>query len=214
MSKHWAWFPPEVHINTGRLCSAGSGCHPVPRLHRSYAALRLPAPFGHGSGSPCRRPTSVRTLVLCPLGRRHVRPHTRRASETGHRLSAKPEFVEERRGPPRLLGRPLRACHGRTPRRIRPLLARLRRGRCCLQVKSSTLGIREDYRFRGRSPTAHTFACLRIAEPFSDDRRKAGYRLGRAHPWPGGIRTRWTTDKISWSHRILQSPLTSIAWSH
>jgi hypothetical protein len=68
MSKHWAWFPPEVHTNTGRLCSAGSGCHPVPRRHRSYAALRLPAPFGRGFGSPCRRPPSWRALVLCPRG--------------------------------------------------------------------------------------------------------------------------------------------------
>ena len=31
---------------------------PVTRLHRSYAALRLPATFGLGSGSPRRWPTS------------------------------------------------------------------------------------------------------------------------------------------------------------
>ncbi len=62
----------------------------------------------------------MRTLVLCPLGRRHVCPHTCRASETANRLSAKPGFVEERRGPPRLRDRPLRACDGRTPRRIQP----------------------------------------------------------------------------------------------
>jgi hypothetical protein len=52
------------------------------------------------------------------LGRRHVHPQTCRASETGRRLSAKPGYVEERRGPPRLLDRPLRTCCGRTPRRI------------------------------------------------------------------------------------------------
>ena len=28
-------------------------------------------------------------------------------------------------------------------------------------------------------------------------RRKARYRPGRAHPWPGGIRTRWMTNKVS-----------------
>ncbi len=65
MSKHWAWFPPEVHINTGRLCSAGSSCLAVPRRQRSYAALRLPAPISHGSGSPCQWPTSMQALVLC-----------------------------------------------------------------------------------------------------------------------------------------------------
>jgi hypothetical protein len=45
-------------------------------------------------------------------------------------------------------------------------------------------------------------------------RRKACYRPGRAHPWPGRIRTCWTTNKVSWRHRILQFPLTSLAWSH
>ena len=65
MSRHWPWFPSEGHIDTGRLCSAGSRCHPVPRRPRSYAALRLPASFGHRSGSPCVWPTSMRVLVLC-----------------------------------------------------------------------------------------------------------------------------------------------------
>jgi hypothetical protein len=50
--------------------------------------------------------------------------------------------------------------------------------------------------------------------PCYQDRRKAYYRLGRAHPWPGRIRTCWTTHKVSWRHRILQFPLTHRAWSH
>jgi hypothetical protein len=45
-------------------------------------------------------------------------------------------------------------------------------------------------------------------------RRKACYRLGRAHPWPGGFRTRWMTNKISWRTCVLQSQLTHRAWSH
>ena len=118
-SRRWTWVPPEDHTNTGRLCSAGSECHLVPRRHRSYAALRLPAPFDHGSGSPCRWPTSMRALVLYPAGPTTRAPATCRASETGRRLSARPGYVEERRGPPRCLGRPLRPCHGRTPRRRR-----------------------------------------------------------------------------------------------
>jgi len=28
---------------------------------------------------------------------------------------------------------------------------------------------------------------------------KACYRRGRAHPWPGRIRTCWTTHKVSWT---------------
>jgi hypothetical protein len=54
MSQPWAWCPPDVHIHTGRLCSVGAGRHPVPQRPRAYAALRLPAPVGPGSGAPCR----------------------------------------------------------------------------------------------------------------------------------------------------------------
>src|SRR5215468_1229511 len=65
MSAHWTWCSSEAHIDTGRLCSAGSRRDPVPRRPRSYAALRLPASVGHGSGSPCQWPTSMQALVLC-----------------------------------------------------------------------------------------------------------------------------------------------------
>ena len=108
-SRRWTWVPPEAHIDTGRLCSAGSRGHPVPRRHRSYAALRLPASIGRGSGSPCLRPPSWRARVLCLVGRRHVRPQTCRASETGHRLSATPGF---RRGEARAsqVTRPSSSC--------------------------------------------------------------------------------------------------------
>ena len=90
MSKPWAWFPSEVPTNTGRLCSAASRGAPVPHRPRSSAALRLPASCGRGSGSPGQRPPSLRALVLCRVGRRPVRSLTCRASETGHRLSARP----------------------------------------------------------------------------------------------------------------------------
>src|SRR5688500_68902 len=60
----------------------------------------------------------MQELLLCLMGRRHVLLQTRRASETTHRLSAKPGYVEEWRRPPRLRGQPLRACPRRTPRRI------------------------------------------------------------------------------------------------
>src|ERR1700757_2363115 len=85
MSAHWAWVPPEDHTNTGRLGSAGSRSDPVPRRQRLSAALRLPAPISHGSGPPCQWPPSMRALVLCLLGRRHVRPQraVRRRRVTG-----------------------------------------------------------------------------------------------------------------------------------
>jgi hypothetical protein len=213
-SKPGAGFPPAVPINPGRLGSTGSGCHPVPRRLRSYAALRLPAPIGPDSGAPCRWPTSMRALVLCPWGRRHGRPPTWRASETGHRCSATPGLVAERQGPPRLLGRPLRTCHGRTPRRIRSPPRPLPQGALGPSRSSSPLGIREGDRFRGRLPHGpHVRLSTPRRGPFCPH-RTAGYRLGRAHPWPGRMRPYETTHKVSWSHRLLPSPLTSIAWSH
>jgi hypothetical protein len=54
------WFPPVVHVNTRRLCSAGSGCLPVPRRHSSYAALRL----------PCSRRPRLRSSLAFGLPRR------------------------------------------------------------------------------------------------------------------------------------------------
>jgi len=217
MSGHQSWFPSKVHINTGCLCSAGSSLPGRSPTSKLICSPPTPCPHWPPLRFPLLWPTSMLTLVLCQKGRRHVCPHTCRASETGHRLSAIPGFVEERRGPPRLRGHPLRACYGRTPRRIssppRPK-KNSRRGLLLPSMKSSTLGIRKDYRFRGRSPTARTFACLRFAELDFQERRKACYRLGRAHPWPGRIPTCWTTNKVSWWHRVLQFPLTHRAWSY
>ena len=57
-SRRRAWVRSKVHTNTGRLCSAGSGCRPVPRRPRSYAALRLPqSRRPRPPVVPCRRPT-------------------------------------------------------------------------------------------------------------------------------------------------------------
>lgn len=61
---------------------------------------------------------------------------------------------------------------------------------------SSTLGIRKDYRFRGRSPTARTFACLRIADGISATVARlatgsGGLTLGRAGFAPTGQQTKF-----------------------
>ena len=73
MSAHWAWFSPEDHIDTGRLCSAGFRRYPrsptstllcsppTPCLRRPR--LRFPLPVAYLDASAC----SV------PCGRRHVR---------------------------------------------------------------------------------------------------------------------------------------------
>ena len=63
MSAHWAWCSSEDHIDTGRLCSAGSRRYPVPR-NRGRARLQpsdspppsATAPVPLASGLPrCKR---------------------------------------------------------------------------------------------------------------------------------------------------------------
>jgi len=82
------WFPPEAHISTGRLCSAGSGCRPVPRRQRSYAALRLPRPHRPPLRSSLANglPRSG-CLFFAP---RHAHPPACRTSQTGHRRCVSP----------------------------------------------------------------------------------------------------------------------------
>ena len=191
-SRHWPCFPPEVRINTGRLCSAGSGCHPVPRRLRSYAALRLPRPLRPRLRFPLPRPTSMRALVLCP-GRRRA-PATRRASETGHRLSAPPELSRRGEGLPGYWAVLFVRAVVEHPAGYGPL-AHSRRGRCCLQVKQHP-GHPGRYRFRGRMPHGPHARMPTHRRARYRPRRKARYRLGRAHPWPGGLRTRWTTNEF------------------
>ncbi len=104
--------------------------------------------------------------------------------------------------PPRCLGRPLSACRGPRPRRVR-IAPRPSHGAVAVAFRDyDPLGTRHILRFEAdthgphaRVPTLH--------RPRHHERRKAHYRLGRAHPWPGGICTRWTTNEVSWGHRIL-----------
>src|SRR5262249_10266008 len=167
MSKHWAWFPSEVHTNTGRLCAAGSGRDPVPRRHRSSAALRLPAPFSHRSGSPCVWPTSLRALVLCLRGRRHVRPArvVRRRRVTG----SPPHRSVSRRGE----GLPgygavlfVRAMVAH-PAGYGPLLAHPTEKPLLPSGKSGPWASGKARGFGAACPMAHPFACLRLADGLS-----------------------------------------------
>jgi len=159
------------------------------------------ASFSRDFGSPRQRPTSLQKLVL---NRLRMPLQTRSASETGHRLSERPDLFEERGGPPGLLGRPLRACRGVIPRRMRLLLAPtplrgdLRRGRRCLQGKQNPRHP-ESHSFRGHLPTAHTLACLRFAGPVAGTVARlttgsGGLTPGRAGFAPAGRRTKFQGD--------------------
>src|SRR5438128_5084870 len=101
-------------------------------------------------------------LFCAHLGRRHVHPQTRRAPETTHRLSATPEFLRGEARASQVPG-PSSSCvlWSNTPPDTSPLLAQektLRRGCCCLRCNPA-LSASGKHRFRGRSPTARTFAC-------------------------------------------------------
>ena len=105
-------------------------------------------------------------------------------------------FVEERRGPPRLRGRPLRACHGRTPRRIPAPLAQKnsRRGWLLPSGKTGPSASGKAIGFGAACPMAHMLACLRFAEAISDAVARlatgsGGLTLGRAGFAPAGRQT-------------------------
>jgi hypothetical protein len=124
-------------------------------------------PVSLGSGSPCLGLPRGGRLVLCGAALRlgHDAGATRQRAPCagmGHRLPVAPESLVERRGSPRLLDRPLRACRGRTPRRVRRSLAHCRSRRHGLPATTGLghTGIR--FRFRSCIPTAHTFARLRF----------------------------------------------------
>jgi hypothetical protein len=88
------------------------------------------------------------------------------------------------------------------PAGYRPLLAHLSQGSLLPSMRSSTLGIREDYRFRGRRPTARTLVCLRIAGLVTKTGARlttgsGGLTLGRAGFAPAGRLTKFHGDIAS-----------------
>jgi hypothetical protein len=202
-SRRWTWVPPEVHTNTGRLCSAGSRCHPVPRRPRSYAALRLPAPISHGSGSPCRWLTSMRALVLCPWGAddtcaRHVpcvgdgSPALRSTGVSSRRGEGLPGYGA-------ILFVRAMVEH---PAGYVPLLAHVAQRTLWPSGKSAPWASGKVIGFGAACPMAHTFACLRIAGVISGPGARlatgsGGLTLGRAGFAPAGRRTKFHEGLVS-----------------
>jgi hypothetical protein len=122
------WFPPEAHPDTGRLCSAGSGATRSP-TSSLLCSPPTPAPASaSASVVPCTSAYPRRRLLLCgaaraaSAGRACLRGRAaRRGVVTGSPLLR--TWLVDRCGSPRCLGRPLRACRGPGPRRIRRPLA-------------------------------------------------------------------------------------------
>ena len=77
----------------------------------------------------------------------------------------------------------------------------------------NTLGTRKHVSFVATYPRPTRSRAYASPNPLPSP-AQGSLPAGRAHPSPGGFRTRWMTNKVSWGHRILHSPLTSLAWSH
>ena len=167
------------------------------RLGRDFLAS-----FGRDFGSPRQRPTSVGQALVLPIDSATRTCACRRAS-FGDGLPAlrSTGSPEERQGPPRLLGHPLRTCRGSTLRRNsappRPLRNQKRYGEADIVfAKNRTLDIRNDYSFRSHLPTAHTFACLRFADRVTETVARlttgsGGLTPGRARFAPAGRQTKF-----------------------
>jgi hypothetical protein len=195
MATHWAWFPPEVHTNTGRLCSAGSACHLVPRRPRSYAALRLPGPISHGSGSPCQWPTSMQALVLCLLAddpcacTRVVRRRQLTGSPRDRNVSRRGEGLP---GAWAVLFVRAMVEH---PAGYGPHLAHLTERALEPSRNSAPWASGKMRGFGAAWPMAHTLACLRFAGPISEAVARlatdlGGLTLSRAGFAPAGRQTK------------------------
>jgi hypothetical protein len=163
------------------------------------------ASFGRDFGSPRHRPTSVGQALVLPIDSATSTCACGRAS-FGDGLPAlrKTGSPEEKQGPPRLPGHPLRTCRGATLRRTQPRLALLLKEKIYGTIdiaftENRTLGNRNDYSFRSHVPTAHTLACLRFADLVTETVARlttgsGGLTPGRTGFAPAGQQTKFQGD--------------------
>ena len=189
---------PQLRLTSARAAFARPGPHAT--AFPDVSALMQPSdslvPVGRRSGRPS--PTAYPGAQVLFFTAAPVPPLTAATPETFlPRLPISRLSPEEKRGDPRCLGHPVRACRGRTtpPDAYRPSPIS-RCGRRRLQAirdprhpESLPISGLPTHGPRARVPT-HRRTRYR-------SRRKARYRPGRAHPWPGGICTRWMTNKVS-----------------
>ena len=136
------------------------------------------------------------------------------SSEIGHQVPVPPDFDRGEAWASRVTGpSSSRVPWSYTPPGAVPTRPACRRDRRRLRGIQPS-GRPECHGFRGRMAHGPHACAPTHRRSRRRDRRKARYRLGRAHPWPDGFRTRWTTDRISRCHRMHRSFLTSVAWSH
>ena len=120
-------------------------------------------PLGRRSGRPS--PTAYLGAETLSFPSRRCPRHPDATPETFlPRLPTRRLCPEERQGPPRCLGHPLRACRALRPRRVRRA-PRPATGAPAVAFRSSeTLSTRNAFNFGALPLTAHSLACLRFAQ--------------------------------------------------
>ena len=64
---HWSWFPPEDHINTGRLCSAGSELPTSPPASKLVCSPPTPSPPSAATSVPLVRGLPLGQTLVLPI---------------------------------------------------------------------------------------------------------------------------------------------------
>ena len=211
--------PSSRSPQTRAACARpGPARQAVPRRLCSYAALLLPAPISHGSGSPCGgRPRCGR--LFCA----HQADDTcaRRRAVRRRRVTGSPRNRDwSRRGeglPGQLGDRPLRMCYGRTPRRIPPPPCPKTphaEGCCCLRWNPALSASGKSIGFGAAVPRparSHAYASQNLFP-----RTAQGLLPARAGSPLAGQDSHLLDDTRSFmvAFRILQFPSTHRAWSH
>jgi len=211
-SRSRSWFPPEVRINTGRLCSAGSACHTFPGFNAPMRPSDSHFPVGLGCGSPRLRPTPRRTLLLGRGPRASADACLARGlTFAGSPIACAPADSWREMGLPGFWAVLLLRAAIRKPRRSPRHLTLWRWRRCCLQVDRNPgqaafhfFGARLP-RLTRSLPTHRRTGCpLRRKARF----RPAGLGFDRAGFEPAGRQTGFQVVIASPSFR------TRMSWSH
>ena len=204
-------FPSRSSLTTrAAFARPAPGRHPVTRRQRSYAALRLPCCVGRRSGFPS--PSAYHGANACSEPAPRASADARRAGGVWGRGLRQPRSCRGQTGASQVTGPSSSSVpRSSTPPRETPPRPYSGDAPCCLQGwRPPGLPGRNHFGAASPRPTCSpAYASIKSLLA----RLQGWLPACRARLWPGGIRTRWTTDRISRNHRMIPSFRTSIAWS-
>lgn len=179
-----SWVPSKDHTSTGRLCSIGSGHHPVPRRRSSYAALRLPHLHRPRLRSSLAfgLPRRGRFFCAARCSRQRVRPaNTLCVGDRSPALRLAGRFARRSEGLPGCWAVLFVRAVVEDPAGCGPRLAPWRRVRRGLQAIQHP-GLPEWHSFRGCMAYGPHARAPTLQRTRYRERCKARYRSRRAHP--------------------------------